>query len=119
MKFLFLLFFLFFISCDFLSTDDQKIVGNLYIISPYSETNRRQLFVYVDGSGINDNIIEENVSNIQGDDSMLVVHCIHKGVHKFYSLKHNNGKKPLILDTISNKKYSQLVEAIKTKYKFP
>jgi hypothetical protein len=58
--------------CDFLDTDTQKIVGHLYVNHAQS-SSRGYVLVIMDGSGLNDNISEDYIQTINGDDTSLLI----------------------------------------------
>jgi len=106
--------------CDFLDTDTQKVVGYLYVNYAQSASNGYVLVV-MDGSGQNDNISEDYIQTLTGDDTVLLIKAIDRNdgsLRKFYELKHNKGQTPFSLRGINEGEYRKQLENIDNKYYF-
>ena len=111
----------FFLSgCDFLDTDTQKIVGNLYV--NYAQSiSKGYILVVMDGSGQNDNISEDYIRNITGNDTVLLIKAVPRNdssVSKLYVLHHSHGLKSFSLKGISAGEYYRQLKMIDDKYYF-
>ncbi|MBS1755582.1 MAG: hypothetical protein JST34_16200 [Bacteroidetes bacterium] len=114
------LFMFLFWGCNFLDTDTQKIVGNLYVNYARSDS-KGYILVVMDGSGLNDNISENYIQVIKGNDTVLVIKTIDRNNNSqkvFYELKHRKGYKPYSLQTINEEEYKTKMESIDDEYSF-
>ena len=118
LKSTFLYLLVLFCSCDFLSTRTDKLIGNIYINNAYPNNISTYHLLYIDSSGINDNVIEENILNIIGNENLLLVSTKEKERIKYYYISHNKGLKPISTKEISDPEFHALSINIKIEYRF-
>jgi len=59
------------IACDMFTTDVKKLVVNILLINPHNQdVNGYRMVFYEDN--INSNVLEEDVINVYGNDSILI-----------------------------------------------
>ena len=116
LRFLVIFFILFsIIGCNMFK-NDEKLVGNIYLIKN-SDDNKSHMVVYK--GTINSNVLEDYVINVDGDDTLLLAKCENENNNfVYYKINHNKGDNPIKATSISSQEYSKLEESIKIKYHF-
>ena len=104
--------------CDMLSTDSKNLVGNIVLSNPHNQdVNGYRMVIYHDN--INSNIIEENVLEVKGNDTLLIAKCKNNNEDfLYYKIIHNKGQKPIAALVISFVEYDQIEKTINIKYNF-
>lgn len=116
LRFLVTFFILFSIMGCNMFMNDEKLVGNIYLIKN-SDDNKYHMVVYK--GTINSNILEDFVINADGNDTLLLVKCENGNNDLvFYKVNHNKGENPIKATSISSQEYSKVQGSIKIKYHF-
>lgn len=106
------------IGCDMFTTDDKRLVGNILLINPHNQdVNGYRMVIYL--GNINSNVIQEDVVNVKGNDTVLFVKCKNENADfVYYEVNHSKGEQINKTIRISSKYYTEMTESITIKYCF-
>jgi hypothetical protein len=107
------------LSCDLITTKSDKIVGNIYVVNPKTQPDSGYTLIYMNRTGNNENILNEYVSFIKGNDTLLLVGCLNsENENIYYRVKHQNGRKPISFINLSFKQFDSMLSTVTGKYVF-
>jgi hypothetical protein len=105
-------------SCDMLTTKEKDLIGNLELINPNVQGDTTYHLIF-SNNGINENILDETVLQISGNDSLLFAKCRNINFDlNFYKITHNKGYSPIKTTDISQTEFVNGINSIKSKYQF-
>lgn len=106
------------VGCDMFTTDNTRLVGDIFLVNPHNQDVNGYRMIIHEGN-INSNILEEDVINVQGNDTLLFAKCKNENADFiYYKINHSKGQQLIKAVSISSREYLQLKETIKTKYSF-
>lgn len=117
--FLLICLFTFLLGCDFIITKEKPLIGDISLINPQTQSDNGYSLVFIDGSGVNDNLLKDYVKNIRGNDSILIAKCVNEnGDFTFYKIDHNKGQKPIKTTNITLIEFNKIKANLKVEYTF-
>ena len=105
---------------DSIKSIEKYIVGNISVIDSNDQAGGNYLMVFHENEGYNKIILNDYVTDLIGNDSLLLLKCLDadKCNNVFYKVNHNKGEKPIVVTKLDSSIYLSEVKFINSKYVF-